>query len=394
MMPLRTVMLMDADPNPDTGAAGKGIAIARELERQGHRVRTIWGDRLSHRIAHWNLHHLLEQPRAYRSAVRGALTSGAFDVLHVNQPAGWLAARENRRLRRRSLFVHRSHGFEPRIAAVLDRWRMVYPEDLRPPIRKAATRGLQRLLDRNYRGIVRWADSHVVSCTECAEDLVERGVDRSNIHVSPQVPVASSFERPAPPWTRERSRRLLFVGQHSFMKAPMVLAKAVSELLRTHADWRMTWVCEPAAHEAVRSRLAPEVRDRVQLLPWMARERLQLVYDEHGVFLFTSFTEGFGKVFLEAMARGLCVVATDQSGARDVIRTEVNGILVPVGDSPALVASVERLAASQDLSRSISAAARDTAERYTWAGVVEDIVDFYRARLKATGKADAGEARR
>ena len=56
------------------------------------------------------------------------------------------------------------------------------------------------------------------------------------------------------------------------------------------------------------------------------------VYDEHGVFLFPSFFEGFGKAFLEAMSRGLVVVASNNGGMRDVIKDGQSGFLVKTGD--------------------------------------------------------------
>lgn len=376
-------MVMDAEPRRDTGAAGTEIAIADELERQGHRVRRIFGDRLRHRIRHWNLHHLLEQPGTYRRAIRRALEEEPFDVLHVNQPAGWLAARENRRLGRSALFVHRSHGFEPRIGAVLDPWRRRYPEDSRSIPRRAATRLLARLLERNYRGIVRWADAHVVSCTECAEDLVARGVPADGVHVSPQVPIDEYLSAPAGAWEPERLRRLLFVGQHVFMKAPMVLAEALDRLFASDRALTATWVCEPEARDAVRARLSPASEGRTEILGWMPREALRDVFDRHGIFLFPSFTEGFGKVFLEAMARGLVVVSSDQGGARDVIRSGENGLLVPVGDAGALAEAVFAIAGDPERARRLSRAGRSEAERYTWRAVVERLVDFYRSRLAA-----------
>jgi glycosyltransferase involved in cell wall biosynthesis len=174
------------------------------------------------------------------------------------------------------------------------------------------------------------------------------------------------------------------------MKAPQVAADALSECLSADRGMRATWVCEKGSHEAVRFRLRESVRERVKLLDWMSRERLREVFDDHGIFLFTSYTEGFGKVFLEAMARGLCVVATDQGGARDVIRSGTNGLLAPVGDVRALASAVRRLSSTPELSRAISSEARRTSERYTWRRVVEELTAFYHQRLAAEGR--SGEA--
>jgi glycosyltransferase involved in cell wall biosynthesis len=121
----------------------------------------------------------------------------------------------------------------------------------------------------------------------------------------------------------------------------------------------------------------------VQLLGWQPREALRDIFDRHGLFLFPSFTEGFGKVFLEAMARGLAVVATDQGGARDLLRSGHTGFLAPVGDVAALAASVRRLRADPELIARIGAEARRTAERHTWRDSVEKLVEFSCRRLAA-----------
>lgn len=393
MTPLRILMAMDADPNPDSGAAGTELAIASHLRLQGHAVRNLWATDLPHRIRHWNLHHLVEQPEGYRRAISSALREFSADVLHVNQPAGWIAARENRKLARPILFVHRSHGFEPRIAAVLDGWRPIHEPDSRPWARRVATRVLQRLLRRNYRGIVTWADAHVVSCSECASDLVARGVRASRIHISPQVPVDAFLQSPAPGWSLARSRRILFVGQHAFMKAPVVVARALELILAAHPDATATWVCEASAHEAVRSRLGPAAAARTEILGWMPREALLRVYDEHGVFLFLSYTEGFGKVFLEAMARGLCVVATDQSGPRDVLRDGDNGFLVSVGAAEEVASKVAILLARPRLSERIARSARETAVGFTWSRIVRQMTDVYRTWLEEVRTERPGAAR-
>jgi len=241
---------------------------------------------------------------------------------------------------------------------------------------------LEPAIRRHHRAIVRWADLHVVSCGECAAYIAARGVSGERIHVSPQVPIQSYLDAPPAPWSAARATRLLFVGQHVFFKAPMMLAAALGELLAADPRLTATWVCEADAHEAVRARLAPDVAARVRLLGWMPQQQLMQVYDEHGVFLFPSFTEGFGKVFLEAMARGLCVVATDQAGARDVIRSGENGVTVPVGDTVALVRETRALiAASEESRRAMSEAARRTASPYTWQRVAADLAEFYRGAV-------------
>jgi glycosyltransferase involved in cell wall biosynthesis len=59
------------------------------------------------------------------------------------------------------------------------------------------------------------------------------------------------------------------------------------------------------------------------------------------LFLLPSLWEGFSVAILEAMAMGLPVVATAVGGAKEVITSGTNGVLIPAGDVHSLVAAIE-----------------------------------------------------
>ena len=62
-----------------------------------------------------------------------------------------------------------------------------------------------------------------------------------------------------------------------------------------------------------------------------------------------SHREGTPRILLEAAAMELPVVATDIPGCRGVVEHEVNGLLVPVRDAPALAEAIVRLVQDEDL---------------------------------------------
>ena len=93
LTPLRVLMMSDTPADPNRGAAGTEVRTMHALRALGHEVDAIWADDLGRRIQHGNLHILLEQPRAYERAVVAALARKEYDVVHLNQPHGFRAAR-------------------------------------------------------------------------------------------------------------------------------------------------------------------------------------------------------------------------------------------------------------------------------------------------------------
>lgn len=61
------------------------------------------------------------------------------------------------------------------------------------------------------------------------------------------------------------------------------------------------------------------------------------------VVLPTSYGEGVPRSLIEAAACGLPLIATDAPGCREIVEHEVNGLLIPVKDAPALAAALRRL---------------------------------------------------
>src|SRR4051794_7488191 len=187
-MPLRILMMSDTPADPNRGAAGTEVQTLNALRSLGHEVDAIWSDDLGRRIRHGNLHILLEQPRAYERAAVAALKRTEYDIVHVNQPHGFRAARAVHRMSPRTVFIHRSHGFELNVEEALRPWRKKFASDDRNLGRRLATQALAPLLRRHATAIAREADGHVVSSSLDAAYLRDRmGVPVERIALIPQA---------------------------------------------------------------------------------------------------------------------------------------------------------------------------------------------------------------
>ncbi len=81
------------------------------------------------------------------------------------------------------------------------------------------------------------------------------------------------------------------------------------------------------------------------------------------MFILPSLTEGVSLTLLEAMARGLPVVATRVGGNLEVVVDGKTGILVPPRDPAALAAAMVRLAQNPQLGQEMGRCGRERVER-------------------------------
>jgi glycosyltransferase involved in cell wall biosynthesis len=102
----------------------------------------------------------------------------------------------------------------------------------------------------------------------------------------------------------------------------------------------------------------------------------------HIVVLPAIQREGLPKVLLEAAACARPIVAGDVPGCREIVRPDVNGILVPPGDRAALALALERLLDSAELRSRFGCAGRKIVEQeFAQEIVVSETLDLYARML-------------
>ena len=109
------------------------------------------------------------------------------------------------------------------------------------------------------------------------------------------------------------------------------------------------------------------VADRVHFLNCLSSEELAACYARADVFAMPSSGEGFGLVFLEAMAFAKPVIGAACGGTTDLVEHGVNGLLVPPGDTQKLVAALDSLLCNDSFSARLGRrGAQLVREKYTF----------------------------
>jgi phosphatidyl-myo-inositol dimannoside synthase len=101
----------------------------------------------------------------------------------------------------------------------------------------------------------------------------------------------------------------------------------------------------------------------VHFLNGLSSAELAACYSACEIFALPSRGEGFGLVYLEAMARGKPVIGGAHGGAPEVIEDGVTGYLVPHGDPIQLATSIEALLADPAHAKEMGARGRQRVER-------------------------------
>lgn len=104
------------------------------------------------------------------------------------------------------------------------------------------------------------------------------------------------------------------------------------------------------------------------------------------VFCRPSRSEGFGNVFLEAMAAGIPVVATAVGGILDFLRDGENGLAARPDAPEDIAEKIGRLLDDPRLRERLAAAGRKTGERYGWDGIAEKFGRIFRDLARRSGR--------
>jgi len=109
------------------------------------------------------------------------------------------------------------------------------------------------------------------------------------------------------------------------------------------------------------------IADRVHFLNCLSGGELAACYAHADVFAMPSSGEGFGLVFLEAMAFAKPVIGAACGGTTDLVEHGVNGLLVPPGDTQKLVAALDSLLGNDSFSARLGRrGAQLVREKYTF----------------------------
>jgi glycosyltransferase involved in cell wall biosynthesis len=236
------------------------------------------------------------------------------------------------------------------------------------------TAGLFRLVQPFTRPIWKRAAATTAVSTFVA-DLAERAYGRR-----PEVILNGSPLGPRPEIALHDPPRLVMVGRLSVQKNPLLAVRALARV--RDLPWELHVLGDgPLRADMERESAALGIADRLRFAGWLDGAAVATEMANADALLLTSLSEGLPMVAVEALDRGLAIVASRIGGMTDVVLPEENGLLCDLTPE-AFADALRRLLADPALRLKMRAASSARAARFD----LSRSVDAYEATLRRVSR--------
>jgi glycosyltransferase involved in cell wall biosynthesis len=213
-------------------------------------------------------------------------------------------------------------------------------------------------------------ESNLADHILCASAFTRRSLESSGIptHKISVIPYGINseifqFGRPSV----DEPMKALYVGQKVARKGLRMLLRVWQQLQPANA--RLVLAGGHVRDESVLQGFEQFYTET----PRIGTGDLVRLFQSADVFVLPSLAEGFGHVYLEALACGVPIICTENTGGADIIRHGESGWILPAGDPAALADCLSWVFSHRRQMREMREAARAVAEKYSWDRFREEI---------------------
>ncbi len=177
--------------------------------------------------------------------------------------------------------------------------------------------------------------------------------------------------------------KLLFVGGNMQRKGLPTVLRALQQLLSVHANLRLQ-ILGRNQNLVKMQKLAVRlgVADQVDFLGWVSPEKVGEYFRQAAVFVMPSLMEGFGLVFLEAMAAGVPVIGGNVGGTKELVKDGVNGLLVDPQNIESLCEGIHVLLTEKRIRDDLISNGYHAFNRFSMHTTIQSTLDLYRCITK------------
>lgn len=192
------------------------------------------------------------------------------------------------------------------------------------------------------------------------------------------VPYGVSLDRFFPVKKEDSIFRVIHCGGITYRKGVQYLLQAFSELQLKDAELWLVGTIDPAFQPQVDRYQSDQIIYKGQ----RSQSELRWFYSQCSVFCLASIEEGLAMVQPQAMACGLPVIHTTNTGGEDIVREGVDGFCIPIRDVEAIKEKILFLYENPERREEMSSNALQQANSaLSWDDYGNKIIAAYQDRL-------------
>jgi len=203
--------------------------------------------------------------------------------------------------------------------------------------------------------------------------FIEYGVPEEKLLVNPYGVDLSEFKQID---KKDDVFRIVYAGGLTFQKGSHYLLQAFDELALENCElWHLGSI-----NDEMKPYIEKYKNSNVKFLGHKPQKELYRYYSQGSVFVMPSIQDGFGMVILQAMACGLPLICTTNTGGDDLITKDgEEGFVIPIRDVEALKEKILYMYNNQDICKEMGEKAKQRVLKgFTW----DNYGDRYYENLK------------
>lgn len=224
-----------------------------------------------------------------------------------------------------------------------------------------------------------WRDaSHIVAVSEFTRGLalkkynVEIQVIPNAVDVSALRPEHICVNKPP---------CIIFAGRFMPQKNPLQVLRTLNEL--RELPWRCVMIGDgPLLEDVKRAVTEFDLYQRFQFTGWLGGMGVLNWLDQGDILFMPSLSEGLPVVGVEALSKGLAIVASQVGGFVDLVENDKNGYLISLADTSKYSTSLRELLSDEDRLSSFRNASLEKARWFDINRIVEQYEHVFHKVMK------------
>lgn len=200
--------------------------------------------------------------------------------------------------------------------------------------------------------------------------VIYNGMNLSKIHQGPN-PLANRYKN---------NFLVVGVGNLKNTKGFDLLIEAISKLKPLCPDLKGVIVGGGSEHNKLQELINQlSMQETIELVGAKSSPETMAYMDACDVFCLPSWSEGFGIVYLEAMAHGKAVIGVEDQGIANIIRENKTGILVPPHNASAVAKALKTLIDEPQTRTQMANRGKSLVyDKFSWQHCATKLVELYK----------------